>query len=201
MTTTPRRSEDTVRLRAATAVIADIRRDVSPVVTLTDERSSRTARETRRRPARIWVSRDAVDGAITVLGGEVAHEYAHLIDPLHRRDTALRVAPVFVVGPIAATAVTFPQLQPGAPDWLIVAIWMTGLLLGALLALWIRHVSHRVELRADRTAVELLGSVEPVLAMLERFDGLRADQGLPQRIQAWLTHPSPDRRRRALTAP
>lgn len=193
---------DTARLRAATAIVDEIARDdVVPVVTLTGDRCSRAARQSRRRPARILVSREAVDAGTTVLRGEVAHEYAHLIDALHRRDMTQRSAIVCVVGPLAVAAAMFPGLRPGAPGWLLVALWLTGLLLGAAIALWTRHVSYRIELRADRAAVELVGSVEPVVAMLDRFDGLRADHGRRQRIQAWLTHPSPERRRRALTAP
>lgn len=192
---------DTARLRAATAIVDEIAREIVPEVMLTENSCSRAARHSRRRPARIFVSREAVDAGTTVLRGEVAHEYPHLIDALHRRDMTQRSAIVCVVGPFAIAAVWSAVWLPRGPGWLLVALWLTGLLLGTAIALWTRHVSYRIELRADRAAVELVGSVEPVVAMLDRFDGLRADHGLPQRIQAWLTHPSPERRRRALTAP
>jgi Zn-dependent protease with chaperone function len=80
-----------------------------------------------------------------------------------------------------------------------VAIWLAGWLAWWCAGCWVRSLNHRIELRADRTAVQLLGSAEPVFAMLERLHDIRADHNRRQRIEAWFTHPTPERRRRALT--
>lgn len=95
----------------------------------------------------------------------------------------------------------YPQVAAHGPsDWLVFTAWFAGWLLLLAAACWTAFFSHRVELRADRGAVELLGGTGPVLAMLDRMEAVRSGYGAMQRLQASLTHPDPFRRRRAVAA-
>ena len=194
---------DEARLRAVAEILDELRGDgPAPVVMLSGERSSRAARARRGRPPRLWVSREAIDVGGSALRGEVAHEYAHVVDGAHVRDTILKVAGwmVLAVGAVSGT-MAYPSLAPAtAPPLTVLAVWLGGSLAWGCAGCWVRSRNHRIELRADRAAAELLGSVDPVLAMHERLHDVRAGHKRRRRIQAWFTHPTPSRRRRALTA-
>lgn len=70
----------------------EIRRgDVTPELKLVDGSVSSAARGRFGRASRIYVSREAVDASLDTLRGDLAHEYAHLLDPDHWHNTALQV--------------------------------------------------------------------------------------------------------------
>ena len=167
---------------------------------LSGKRCSQVARGRRGRPPRLWVSREAVDAS--GIAFELAHEYAHVVDGEHVRDTTLKLAGWIVLALAAVSGtMVYPSLAPATtPPSTILAVWLAGWLAWWSAGCWVRSLNHRIELRADRTAAELVGSVEPVLAMHERLDDVRAGHNRRQRIQAWFTHPTPARRRGALTA-
>lgn len=194
---------DRARRRAVAEIIDELCEDgPAPVVMLSGERSSQAARARRGRPPRLWVSREAVDAGGIALRGEIAHEYAHIVDGEHVRDTGLKLAGWLVLALAAVSAsMVYPSLAPATASPLaVVAVWLGGWLAWGCAGCWVRSCNHRIELRADRTAAELLGSVDPVLTMHERLHDVRACHNRRQRIQAWFTHPTPSRRRRALTA-
>ena len=193
---------DEERLHAVKRAFAEIRRDdVAVELELADGAVSSASRGRPGRPPRLSISRKAVDAGLAALLGDVAHEYAHLLDPHHWRDTALQVVGWMALMLAAIVAVTvYPLIaEPGTPVQAVFAVWFAGwpILLAAFY--WKAHFSYRIELRADRTAADLLGDVAPMLVMVDRLAGVRAGYGRMQRLLARSSHPDPARRRRALT--
>lgn len=192
------RDELPLQLRAAAdelGVDADVDLTVSDGPVSHGEAAGR-----RGRRARIEISRDAITAGWLVLRGTLAHELAHVRDPLERRDRVLRLAVVTALGaPALGALMIYPTLAPpGVSRSLVVAVWFAGwpLLLATLAGA--ACVSHRRELRADRTAAQLLGDTAPVLAMIDRVPPVMAAYSTVGRLHARLTHPDPARRRRAL---
>lgn len=79
-------------------------------------------------------------------------------------------------------------------------IWVISTLLLGLALWWLATICHRGELRADRTAAELLGSTAPVLAMIDHIHMGHVGRSRMNRLCSLLTHPSPTRRRQDIEA-
>lgn len=194
---------DQERLFVVQRVYREIYRGgVTPELHLVDGPVSSAARGRFGRASRIYVSRDAVDASLDALRGDLAHEYAHLLDPDHWRDTAMQVVGWVALKLAAIVALmVYPLVADAdASSWLVVGSWLAGW--PTLLAsfCWAAHFSYKIELRADRTAAGLLGDVAPVIAMVERLAAVRAGHSRLQHLLARRSHPDPARRRRALTA-
>lgn len=198
------RMGDPERLAAVDVVLRELAAGRPlPHVTLTDSADSVAVPSVFGRRARMWVSRGTVAAGIDALRGEVAHEYAHLIDPDHWRDAALAMA-----GWAAAAGVYFgslavpmllPTLRPELGQILaVLALWIVGWLALGCGCWWCARITHRRELRADRIAAQLLGSTGPVLTMLDRVSTEHAKAPRWRRAFARLTHPDPALRRQAL---
>lgn len=197
------RPGDKERVQAVKRAYAEIcRDDVVVELELADGAVSSASRGRPGRPPRLSISRQAVDAGPAALLGDVAHEYAHLLDPHHWRDTALQVVgwTALMLAAIVAVMVYPLIAEPGTPVQAVLAVWLAGwpILLSAFC--WKAHFSYQIELRADRTAADLLGDVTPMLVMVDRLAGVRAGYGRMQRLLARSSHPDPARRRRALTA-
>lgn len=192
---------DVERLRKVQAAFEEIRRgDVSPVFSLTAGPISRVSRGSFGRPPRIWISHAAAD---TDPRGDVGHEYAHLLDRAHWRDTILQAVGFTVLALTGlGGAILYPvAVAPGSAPHVgaLLGVWLGGWAALTAALLWAAHFSHRIELRADQTAAELLGEPGPLLTMLDRLHDVRAGYTRRQRIVARITHPDPARRRRLLT--
>jgi Zn-dependent protease with chaperone function len=188
------------RLHAARDAIADLP-SVSPVLELAAAAGSSAVRAKFGRPARVRISRGAIDASWWALLGELAHELAHLVDPHERRDRALAASAgiplVLWLG--ALVVVSNPWHESSATA--AFAVWIAGWPVVAMSGWWFARVNGQVELHADRMAAKLLGSAEPVRAMVNRFDALDSQRSRSHRFFARLTHPSPTRRRLALQDP
>lgn len=159
----------------------------------------------RGRRSRLWVSRRTVDAGPVALRGELAHEHAHLIDPNHWRDTIIALVVWSAFSLLAVAGWTTPILLSGTrPDEIsivgMVTLWVGGWLCLACGCWLLARITHRRELRADRVAAQLLGSVGPVLVMIERVLVVDRQRSRLQRAFARLTHPDPEERREALVA-
>jgi len=188
------------QLRAAMDKL-DVDVDVDLVVS--DKAISHAAAANRGRRARIWISRAAIVASGEVLLGTLAHEIAHVLDPHDRKDRALsRIGFCTLAAPAAFALVIYPSIAEaqGAPRSFVFAAWFAGWIPFLAAIAWSSRISHRRELRADRTAAQLLGNAEPVLAMIDRNAAVEATYGPVDRLNARRTHPAPARRRRALLA-
>jgi predicted Zn-dependent protease len=124
----------------------------------------------------------------------VAHEYAHLLDPHDARNR------LFVFIALASIALWIGVLRICADiaSAVLLGVWCAGwpTVAGAL---WcVARIHHSAELRADRTGAQLLGDSRPVLVMLECVASRHITLSAGQRMCTRLTHPAPERRRRAL---
>ena len=199
-------ASDAQRLLTIDRALREIAGDhVLPRVALTDSTDSWVLPGVRRRRARLWVSRRSVDAGPVALRGELAHEYAHLVDPNHWRDALRAITGWAALTLLAVTGWATPMLLTStrAAEISIVAIvmlWAAGWLCIACACWWFARISHRRELRADRSAAQLLGDVAPVLVMIDDVRALHSQRPRRQRAFARLTHPDPQRRHQALLA-
>ena len=174
-----------------------------PVVALTGRRGSWANKLPWCQP-RIFVSRRSVDeAAADALSGEVAHEYAHVLaareSDQERLELALQLSifPLGIAGLISALIAIRPPIAPHPHSWapLIEFLAVVAVVLASLfVATWF---SRRQELRADRRAAELLGSPDPVIAMLRRIQAQHPVE--PWWLAIW-THPLTATRIKALQA-
>ena len=174
-----------------------------PAISLTDKPVSTAYPARGWRAARIEIRREAaVSRCADALRGEIAHEYAHVLDPAGARQFALTLL-AFEIGALGLAGWLVGAIAPWydrAHSLLWLGFWLAGILLigaGMCLGGWL---SHRRELRADALAAKLLGDAGPVLAMLEDSCAKHERLGRAARLSALLTHPSPTRRRTALLA-
>lgn len=197
---------DAQRLAKIDAVLHEIAGDdILPRVALTDSADSCVLPGIRGRRARLWVSRRTVDAGPVALRGELAHEYAHLVDPRHWHDALIAIAGWAVFSLLAftgwATPMVLTSTRPADISIVgIVTLWSAGWLCIACGCWWFTRITHRRELRADRTAAQLLGSVDPVLVVIDRVRAVHRQRPRLQRAFARLTHPDPEERREALVA-
>ena len=147
-------------------------------------------------PARIEIRRAlAARGPSDALRFEIAHEYAHFLEPDRWHGLALSplVAGVGAAGLISCVAAEVGSLVVHSQRLLWVGLIVVGsMLLGAALYLWVRR-SHRRELRADVLAAELLGGVGPGLVWLDETQARHQRLGRTARFGVLFTHPSPAR--------
>ncbi|MCA1694325.1 MAG: M48 family metalloprotease [Actinobacteria bacterium] len=154
------------------------------------------------RPARlgrspcIWMSREVVDANDDAFNGELAHEYAHIVDPRAGRDwfaafSGLTVLVLAAIGTYGISAMS----QSGVGKF---AAWAAGTAAVGAAACWFARFSHRGEFWADKRAAALLGDSGPVIAMLRRVEARHVLRGRRERLVSLLTHPHPSRRIRAL---
>ena len=187
------RHGDAERLLKVQAALAEIWRDEPPPeLTLTDAVSSRVRFRARGQPARLYVARQAVDASPAELRGELAHEYAHVIDPVIRGEMLLVRLATFLLAcgtPFVTYALLGIRPSSLGDFWLSLAIECPTVTAIALCASAV--VSRARELRTDAAAVELLGSVFPVLATLTRIHDDYLTRPLYYRVAAQLSHPHP----------
>jgi Zn-dependent protease with chaperone function len=194
--------------RALAVVTAELERLAGdaplPDVTLTDRLSSSAYPARPWRPARLAMRRElAVGGPSDALRGELAHEYAHVLEPETWRHFAflLLAIELGMVGLVAwFTGILAPWADHHAHALLWLGFWLVGMVLMCAGVCCYAWSSHRRELRADALAAELLGDVRPVLAVLEDGQSTYERLGRMARLSALLTHPSPARRQRELLA-
>jgi Zn-dependent protease with chaperone function len=173
----------------------DTRRGIAarPAIALTDEPTSSARHGSRRRQPSIRISRAHAAGDPDILRGVVAHEYAHAIDGRAWRDIIVTLVGLFTAALVPFAVYTYAHLS-GQHTWTS-ALVSPGL---AVAACWLALISHRRELRADRAAAELLGDPRPVRAMIAQAQSRHAQFARYVRLLAWLSHPAPRRRDRAL---
>lgn len=155
------------------------------------------------RPPHLLVSRTAADAHDQALLGELAHELAHLDDPIAR---TLRRQAIAGMAALLAIALMLLIMHVVVGDSTPIArivqsvLWLAAWLAIAASALWLQRCGHRIEYRADQRAAHVLGDVTPVLAMLERahFDHERLSR--MARLGSRITHPTPTARQHALGA-
>jgi len=172
-----------------------------PTVVLRDAPTSTSLCIPGRRP-RLVIRRGLLEQpSAEALRGELGHEYSHTFKP----PTATVVVVALAALLLAEFATLMITASPHAPLRAIslVISWVVTAAGTNVLILWL---SRREELRADRHAARLLGSAEPVIAMLEQVQadsralGVDADRGrLSDRLFA--THPPVEARIRALSRP
>lgn len=132
------RDGDADRLVKVHAALSEIWRDEPlPRVTLTDAVGSRVVLGRRGHATRLDVSRRAIDARPSALRGELAHEYAHVIDPVVRGDILIERCAAFLLI-CAAPFLTYRVLgiQPSTLSdyWLGVGIQALVVTLIVLLA-------------------------------------------------------------------
>lgn len=164
-----------------------------PALALTDEPVSSGRHGGRRRQPSIRISRADAAGDPEILRGIVAHEYAHAVDARARRDIAVTITGLLIATLVPLAVYTYAQLS-GQHTWAS-ALVPPGL---AAAFCWLALIFHRCELRADRAAAELLGDPQPVRAMIAHYQSHHAQFARHVRLFAWLSHPAPARRDRAL---
>ena len=174
-----------------------------PIVSLTGRPCSRAYPRRRWWPARVAIRRQlAARGPSRALRGEIAHEYAHVLEPDGWQQFALFVLAtelwavglaMWLIGVIASWID-----HAHAPLWL--GLWFVGMVLMCASVCCHARISHRRELRADALAAKLLGDSGPVLAMLDDLQAMHGRLGKMARLCGLLTHPSPSRRRRELVS-
>ena len=155
----------------------------SPGIELTDGPVSAAHLGWPWRAPKLVTSRRSVDiSSRQALRGEFAHEYAHILEPEPwlRHGVAVVVRDAGGVGASAWVVGVFAPFVLGHdPRWL--AFWAGG-----------------IAFVCAALAVELLGDVAPVLAMLGGFQAKHERLSRLARTQALLSHPSPTRRRQEL---
>jgi Zn-dependent protease with chaperone function len=108
---------------------------------------------------------------------------------------AIALIPLASLGFIGALILQIKSPNP----WLLAiesVIWLIGMLAPRLILL---AVSRRLEYQADRKAVSLLGSADPVVAVLDWIPLHSVPDSTPFILRLWgSTHPSPRARRDAL---
>jgi len=132
--------------------------------------------------------------------GVLAHEVAHVAlgHPLIKRRlkfAAVASTPLMSLGFVGALILQIKRPNP----WLLLiesVIWLAAMLAPRAILL---AVSRRLEYQADRAAVTLLGSPDPVVAVLDWIPLHSAPDRTPLILRLWgSTHPSPNARREAL---
>jgi hypothetical protein len=194
------RDGDADRLVKVHAALNEIWRDEPlPRVTLTDAVASRVVLGRRGHATRLDVSRRAIDARPSALRGELAHEYAHVIDPVVRADILIERCAAFLLI-CAAPVLTYRVLgvQPSTLSGYWLGVGIQALVVTLIVLLASAPFSRARELRTDATAAELLGSTAAVLAMLWRLHANYLTRPLYHRVAAQLTHPHPADRVHAL---
>jgi Zn-dependent protease with chaperone function len=132
--------------------------------------------------------------------GVLAHEVAHVAlgHPLIKRRlkfAAVASIPVMSLGFVGALILQIKSPNP----WLLLiesVIWLAAMLAPRAILL---AVSRRLEYQADCKAVSLLGSPDPVVALLDWIPLHSVPDSTPLILRLWgSTHPSPNARREAL---
>jgi Zn-dependent protease with chaperone function len=179
-------TDDQAVLRLAREILADAGANLAVIdIRLRGTEAGDARQSWRGEGGVITLGQRALEAPVDAFTGIVLHEYAHLIDPLGRRERALRLLAVLV-----GAAIIIPAFFVVPLPWAAVVLYATIAMVVTVIA-WL---SRRGEERADATAARLLGDRTPVVANLQRTE--RREQALPwsQRVMRPLTHP-PARRR------
>lgn len=164
--------------RAIAAAVGPVRGTVTIAVTDGPSRARLLG------PKRIQVNRDEIGTPFT--RGVVAHEYAHLADPLRLPSALAMMTLVVVIPALMMVWIVATALTAGAPPELMQMSAITFSLLPLMLLEL--AVSRATEYRVDRLAAGALeDDVDALLAMFENFERRPG-----KRVPAWRsTHPLP----------
>lgn len=148
------RDGDADRLVKVHAALSEIWRDEPlPRVTLTDAVASRVVLGRRGHATRLDVSRRAIDARPSALRGELAHEYAHVIDPVIRADILIGRCAAFLLI-CAAPVLTYRVLgiQPSTLSDYWLAVGIQALVVTLIVLFASAPFSRARELRTDAAA-------------------------------------------------
>lgn len=194
------RQGDSERLEKVHAVLGELWVDEPPPrVILSDAGASRVRFWARGQPAHLVVCRQAIDAGPDELRGELAHEYAHVIDPAIRGEKllgGLAGALLAIAAPYIAYFVLGVRPNTVADYW--IGLGIQCVIVMTIFQCSSALVSRPRERRTDAAAADLLGSAYPVFAMLRRIHAYHIGRPLYYRVATHLSHPDPANRISAL---